>query len=194
MEATDLIDLGLDMVTRAPHLYLVSVAYWVLVASVLLTRYGLRRIDTSDRLMRAVLVLGGVALTLAFVDAAARGQELIQISLVAYFATPIGIGRALIRRWDHQPSTRWASLGLRQLTYLTAFVAFVALSVVDGDPWWFTRPEIDRSSAVTIIENTNWFHLMASVFGLMAVAEAVTAMGGSTRAAEDQRHHSASAR
>ncbi|NED96679.1 hypothetical protein G1H11_15320 [Phytoactinopolyspora alkaliphila] len=174
-----LVEYGIDMVRRAPHLYAFTVAYWTLVVSTLVTRYGLRRIGTSERLMRLVVVLGCVSLILAFVDTALRGAELIQLSLVAYFATPIGIGRFLISKWDRRPVDKWRGLVLREITYVSAFVIFVALSAVDGDLWWFSRPGIDRSDPITMIESTNWFHLMASAFGVIAVIEAVsTAVGG----------------
>jgi len=166
---------AIDMVLRAPHLYALTVVYWVLIAGVLLTRYGLRRRVASVLFMRAVVVLGCVAVVLAFVDAAVRGQELVQLSLVAYFATPIGIGRFLIRKWDHIPTGVWAGLALREISYVCAFLAFVGLSIVDGDPWWFTPPEIDRSSAMATIENTNWLHFMATIFGVTAVVEALSA-------------------
>lgn len=166
---------AIDMVLRAPHLYALTVVYWVLIAGVLLTRYGLKRRVASVLFMRGVVVLGCVAVVLAFVDAAVRGQELVQLSLVAYFATPIGIGRFLIRKWDRIPTGVWAGLALREISYVFAFIAFVGLSIVDGDPWWFTPPEIDRSSAMATIENTNWLHFMATIFGVTAVIEALSA-------------------
>lgn len=169
-----LVEYGVDMVRRAPHLYLLTAAYWTLIAAVLLTRYPLRRKPASEKLMRAVAVLGVLALILAVVDVAARGQELIQISLIAYFATPLGIGRFFIRKWDKRPITGWSGVGTRQVTYLLAFASFVVLSIVAGDPWWFSRPEIDRSDTLALVENTNWLHLMATVFGLTALIEAVT--------------------
>lgn len=173
---------GIDMVRRAPHLYALTAAYWSLIAGTLLTRYGLQRARTSERLMRAILVLGCAAVVLAFIDVAVRGQELIQLSLVAYFATPIGIGRLLIRKWDGLPTTTWRGLALREMTYLSAFVLFVALSAVDGDLWWFERPGVDRTDAMMLIEQTNWLHLMATVLGLFAVLEALTTGAGAVRA------------
>lgn len=158
-------------VRRAPHLYALTVAYWIAVSATLVTRYVLGRRERSERYVRAVAVIGCVSLVLAFVDAAVRGQELVQVSLVAYFATPLGVGRYLLARWDGEPVEGWRGLGMRQVTYLVAFAAFVALSVVDGDPWWFTRPDVDRTDAAALITGTNWFHLMASVFGLVAVME-----------------------
>ena len=173
LDPAALFDYGLDMVRRAPHLYLLTVAYWVLIGSVLLTRYALARTQFSETLMRAVAVLGVLALVLTVVDVAIRGQELIQISLVAYFATPLGLGRYFIRRWDKRPATGWSGVRMREVTYVGAFLAFVLLSIVAGDPWWFSRPEIDRSDTIAMIENTNWLHLMATVFGATAVIEAV---------------------
>jgi len=169
-----LVEYAIDMVRRAPHLYLLTAAYWTLIAAVLLTRYPLRRKHTSEKLIRAVVVLGALALVLAIIDVAVRGQELIQISLIAYFATPLGIGRFFIRKWDKRPATGWSAVVMRQVTYLLAFASFVVLSIVAGDPWWFSRPEIDRSDTLALVENTNWLQLMATVFGLTAVIEAVT--------------------
>ncbi|QSB13145.1 hypothetical protein JQS43_16035 [Natronosporangium hydrolyticum] len=175
-----LVEYGIDMVRRAPHLYALTAAYWGLIATVLATRYLARRQRASEVAMRAVVGLGAVSLVLAFVDVAVRGQELIQISLVAYFATPLGVGYYFIRRWDGRPVTGWGGVALRQITYVLAFLAFVALSVVDGDPWWFSRPEIDRSDPVTMLETTNWLQLMATVFGLVVIIEAVSpVLGGS---------------
>lgn len=172
LDLAALLDYGLDMVLRAPHLYLLTLIYWGLIGSVLLARYPLGRKAASEKLMRAVVVLGVLALVLAVLDVAIRGQELIQISLVAYFATPLGLGRYFIRRWDKRPATGWSGVGMREVTYLCAFAAFVLLSIVAGDPWWFSRPEVDRTDAIAMIENTNWLHLMATVFGATAVIEA----------------------
>ncbi|SFA92080.1 hypothetical protein SAMN05216266_102202 [Amycolatopsis marina] len=171
------VDYVLHMVLRAPHLYLLTVAYWGLVAAVLVTRYVMKRRRVSELCMRALVVLGCVAIVLAFVDVAVRGQELIQISLVAYFATPLGVGRYFVRKWDGRAFAGWRGVAVREVTYVLAFLSFVALSVLDGNPWWFSRPEFDRTSALTIIENTNWLHSMATVFGLTALVEAV-GLGG----------------
>lgn len=183
-EMTEVLAYALDMVLRAPHLYALTIIYWLLIGSVLITRYPLRRKRASEWFMRAVVVVGAIALILAFVDVALRGRELIQVSLVAYFATPLGIGRYVIRRWDGRGATGWRGVALREVTYVIAFLSFVALSIVNGDPWWFTRPEIDRSDAVAIIESTNWLHLMASVFGITAVIEAVAPLFGRSNGRE----------
>lgn len=175
LETNDFIGYAVDMVLRAPHLYALTVIYWLLIAAVLITRYVRRRRETSLKLMRAVAILGVVAIIAAFVDVALRGQELIQISLVAYFATPLGVGRYFIRKWDGDPVQGWRGTAMREVTYVLAFVAFVGLSIVDGDPWWFSRPDIDRTSALTIVENTNWLHLMATVFGITALIEGTSA-------------------
>ncbi|MFC6355904.1 hypothetical protein [Luethyella okanaganae] len=172
----------IDMVVRAPHLYIFTLLYWMLIAAVLVTRYILKRHRVSEVLMMLVVALGFVAVVMAFVDVAVRGRELIQISLVLYLVVPIGIGRFLIRKWDRRPVAVWRGLLLRETSYLTGFVVFVILSAVDGDLWWFTRPVVDRSSILTVIEDTNWLHLMATVFGAMAVVEvAVLAVKALTR-------------
>ncbi|HIW63509.1 MAG TPA: hypothetical protein H9881_13705 [Candidatus Stackebrandtia excrementipullorum] len=168
---TDLLDYGINMVLRAPHLYILTVVYWGLIAAVLITRYRRRRVAASEKLMKAVVGLGIVAVVAAFVDVAVRGPELVQISLVAYFATPLGVGRYLIRRWDRRPAQGWNGLLIREITYSLAFISFVGLSLVDGDMWWFNRPDIDRSDVMAALENTNWLHLMATVFGLTALLE-----------------------
>jgi hypothetical protein len=139
-ELAALLEYGIDMVRRAPHLYALTATYWVLVGTLLVTRYLCRRRRTSQRVMRAIVGLGVIALALAFIDVAVRGQELIQISLVAYFATPLGVGYYLLRRLDGRPVTGWRGVALREVSYVLAFLAFVGLTLVDGDPWWFSRP------------------------------------------------------
>lgn len=171
------VDYVIQMVLRAPHLYLLTVVYWGLVAAVLVSRYVLKRRRVSELCMRALVVLGCAAIALAAVDVAVRGQELIQISLVAYFATPLGVGRYFVRKWDGCAVSGWRGVAIREVTYVLAFLSFVVLSVLDGDPWWFSRPELDRTSVLTIIENTNWLQFMATVFGLTALVEAVGLSG-----------------
>ena len=181
VDASELIDYMLAMVLRAPHLYALTIGYWCLVVAVIATRYWGKRRRMSEGLMCAVVALGVVAVILAFVDVAIRGPELIQLSLVAYFATPIGVGRYLIRLWDGDPMLGWRGIAVRELTYVSAFIAFVGLSAVAGDPWWFERPVVDRSDPIAMIERTNWLHLMATVFGIVAIIEAVSGGFGVVR-------------
>jgi hypothetical protein len=161
----------LDAIVRAPHLYAFTAVYWLLVGGVVVTRYVLRRQRASQILMAAVLATGVAAVVLAFVDVALRGQQLIQISLVAYFATPIGLGRYWIRRMDRTSKSAASDTALRILTYVTAFALFLALSAASGDPWTVGIPQVDKSSPEALLERTNWFHLLATVFAVATVAE-----------------------
>ncbi|MDR1119054.1 MAG: hypothetical protein LBL01_07155, partial [Bifidobacteriaceae bacterium] len=142
----------LDAIGRAPHLYAVTAIYWALVAGVFVTRYLARRERASRALIRAVVALGAAALVLAFIDVAVRGRELIQISLVAYFATPLGIGAYWLRRLDGRPMSQGRGVARRCVTYVAAAASFILLSVVDGDPWAPAAPRVDRSSPLALIE------------------------------------------
>lgn len=173
----ELLGLLLRTVAENLHLYAVSAAYWILIAAFLGLRYGLRRRPTSDRLRLPIVALGVVAVAVAAADVTVRGEAgITHVSLVAYLATPIGIGRYLVARWDRRPPGALSALGMRLVTYAVAFVAFVTLSALEGTPWSFDRPRIDRSSPHTIVEDTAWMRFMATVFGLLLIADTVTSL------------------
>lgn len=184
-----------DLIGENLHLYLITVAYWLTVGAFLGLRYLLRRRGTSDRLRLPIVLLGVVAFIAAAIDILVRGSAgITHVSLVAYLATPIGLGRYFVARWDGRPPRHLAGLGMRLTTYLVAFVAFVALSVLDGNPWFFSAPEIDRSSPEALLENTAWMPFLATVFGLILVLEAVTGLFSSGRSAARSEDAGRSAR
>ncbi|MDO9379879.1 MAG: hypothetical protein Q7T56_13615 [Nocardioidaceae bacterium] len=175
-----MIDLAyvLELLARSPHLYALTALYWAVVAWTFAQRYLLGRREASEPWLRRVVAVGLVAGAAAVVDVAVRGPELVHLSLVAYLATPLGVGRLLVRRLDGVSSTPRQALVLRETTYLVAFGMFVVLSVAAGDPWWFSPVEIDDSSAVAVIEGTDWFQVMATAWGMAAVIDLVCGVTG----------------
>lgn len=166
-----------EVVRRNWHLYLISATFWVLVATFLGLRYPFGRRASSDRLRVPIVLLGGVAVTAAAADVAIRADAgITHVSLVAYLATPLGIGRYVVARWDGRHPGPVAALGLRLATYTTAFVSFVALAALGGTPWVPERPQIDRSSPEAILLATEWMPFMATVFALMIVADTVLSL------------------
>jgi hypothetical protein len=196
----ELLPVALEVIGATLHLYAVSAVYWALIATFLVLRYGLDRRTTSDRLRLPIVGLGVLAVVVAAVDVLVRGEAgVTHVSLVAYLATPVGIGRYLVARWDRRPAPAITALKLRLLTYAIAFVAFVVLSALNGEPWFFDRPNIDRSSPEAMVEHTAWMPFMATVFGLLLALDAASSLGslgwerakvivqGSTRGAGDPR-------
>lgn len=185
-ELADLADLAVGTLLGNLHLSALSVAYWLVVGAFVVTRWGLGRRETSDRLRPLVVALGVLAVTVAAVDVAVRGATVTHVSLVAYLATPLGIGRFLVAKGDAlrfgtpQP-TVLRRLGLRLLSYGLAFACFVLLSALDGQPWFFSAPDLDATSVTGLLDDTAWMPLMATVFGLTAVVDLLSSAPGALR-------------
>lgn len=174
----EFLPVAIEVIGDNLHLYAVSAVYWVTIATFLVLRYALDRRASSDRLKRPIVGVGVLAVMVAAIDVLVRGEAgVTHVSLVAYLATPVGIGRYVVARWDRRPVPPMTALGMRLLTFAIAFVAFVVLSALNGEPWSFDRPSIDRSSPEAMVEHTAWMPFMATVFGLLLVLDTVSWIG-----------------
>jgi hypothetical protein len=129
----------------------------------------------------AIYVIGVIAVIAAFTDRALHGRQLIHLSLIMYFATPLGLGRYWVRLLDKRPATQ----GLRELTWLIAAAAFGALALANGDSPVLRRGAWTEGDVAAIIESINWYGLGCTVFAVTALADPISARrsrsGGSLR-------------
>ncbi|NNG36363.1 hypothetical protein [Nakamurella aerolata] len=170
-----------DAVLRLPHLYAVVALYWLGIAGFLIQRYPMRRTAASARTAVAIQLVAAVGVVIGLVDLLARRQvDFVHLSLVAYFATSIGVARMVVRGLDRRPTGLWQGFGLRARTYLTMFVVAVGFSALAGDPWWFDFPRFAGRDPIDVMNNTNWLHLGASVAGLAVGFDLLCTLCGRT--------------
>ena len=169
--------MAVGAVRRAPHLSLFPVLFWGTVAAGLYLRYRRHQTTRSDRVLRATVLVGVVAVAVGTLDLAVRGTvEIIHPCLVAYLTVPLGAGRrvlarldaiAVTRRWrapQLPPAQLLRAFGQRQTTYLTALLLDMALAAIAGDTYRLgARPVLDRADPGSL-ETVNWLHLTAFLF------------------------------
>lgn len=175
--------------SRAPHLSVFPVLFWATVAAGLYLRYARGQRTRSQDLLRLTPVIGVLAVVVAAIDLAVRGQvEVVHPSLVAYLAVPLGAGRralarldglAATRHWRHSPNDRRQELrylGQRQLTYVVALLLYMVLAAIAGEPYRLgSRPALDGNDPSSLAA-VNWLHLAAFLFTLaIALDPIVTA-------------------
>ena len=119
------------------------------------------------------------AALLASVQAAVGRQRVTDLLEDSDQPAPDGWGDAL--RFGTPQTTVLRRLGLRLLSYGLAFACFVLLSALDGQPWFFSAPDLDATSVTGLLDDTAWMPLMATVFGLTAVVDLLSSAPGALR-------------